>query len=121
MRPRVFPAEDPLMPASPSALPSRFNEAAGIPRGRHVQAAIGERMTAASMRPRVFPAEDTGGGGILPYRRAGFNEAAGIPRGRRPRSQLRLGRLLEASMRPRVFPAEDAGEDPDVTVRQALQ
>ena len=58
MRPRVFPAEDPPRPVRGRDLPRRFNEAAGIPRGR--QNAIGTVAHAdhASMRPRVFPAED---------------------------------------------------------------
>ena len=59
MRPRVFPAEDPEEPSSPSCRRRSFNEAAGIPRGRRHPAI---RRTAArcrpSMRPRVFPAED---------------------------------------------------------------
>ena len=83
MRPRVFPAED--APAQSMAEPTsrRFNEAAGIPRGRHetVHHRNGDR--AASMRPRVFPAEDHDG-------HRGDEGFGG------------------ASMRPRVFPAEDA-------------
>ena len=58
MRPRVFPAEDALfLPIADRSLP-RFNEAAGIPRGRRV-----------SNEARLA-------------RMLGFNEAAGIPRGR---------------------------------------
>ena len=34
MRPRVFPAEDSVPDDSHSPISSRFNEAAGIPRGR---------------------------------------------------------------------------------------
>ena len=34
MRPRVFPAEDPRPPDVQPPQPDRFNEAAGIPRGR---------------------------------------------------------------------------------------
>ena len=34
MRPRVFPAEDPAGKEHPRLQPNRFNEAAGIPRGR---------------------------------------------------------------------------------------
>ena len=82
MRPRVFPAEDWVRRPECTPCWSRFNEAAGIPRGRRVSGRAG-------------------GGG-----RRRFNEAAGIPRGRRD------GRRWEndearASMRPRVFPAED--------------
>ena len=60
-----------------------FNEAAGIPRGRPIQEHTRRRLLVASMRPRVFPAED----GRSPASTAPacpcFNEAAGIPRGRR--------------------------------------
>ena len=59
MRPRVFPAEDTSTAMPVHGVAARFNEAAGIPRGRHNLAA--RRNLAA--RPR-------------------FNEAAGIPRGR---------------------------------------
>ena len=58
MRPRVFPAEDRSSPVRRRWCRC-FNEAAGIPRGRHQdgeQAA--EPDYPASMRPRVFPAED---------------------------------------------------------------
>ena len=58
MRPRVFPAEDRPTPARLRSTFHRFNEAAGIPRGRRVAAT----------------------GVLVPP--AGFNEAAGIPRGR---------------------------------------
>ena len=34
MRPRVFPAEDPLQPHKQAGNRASFNEAAGIPRGR---------------------------------------------------------------------------------------
>ena len=58
MRPRVFPAEDERgQPGADLGAP-RFNEAAGIPRGRPAACGPGRR-------------------GV-----AGFNEAAGIPRGR---------------------------------------
>ena len=58
MRPRVFPAEDPALFVPRASRPPCFNEAAGIPRGRHhVVASVGEHPH-ASMRPRVFPAED---------------------------------------------------------------
>ena len=83
MRPRVFPAEDPRRRVVHHGPPSRFNEAAGIPRGRRVGGQDPEGCPDASMRPRVFPAEDTG-------------SMVGCRRNRR------------ASMRPRVFPAEDS-------------
>ena len=83
MRPRVFPAEDLATVRLVVCFVARFNEAAGIPRGRHLILRFrGSSDLLASMRPRVFPAEDLGAG----------------------RSAL-LGR--DASMRPRVFPAED--------------
>ena len=131
MRPRVFPAEDSTTGTARPAPSSRFNEAAGIPRGRRMFAPVElADFAAASMRPRVFPAEDPGGFGwrcrgrlasmrprVFPAEDAAsrrwpaahpgrFNEAAGIPRGRRLlRDQERAH--LAASMRPRVFPAED--------------
>ena len=61
----------------------RFNEAAGIPRGR---------PEPADRQPRHIHS---------------FNEAAGIPRGRPDRQSLPVQTLVLASMRPRVFPAED--------------
>ena len=89
MRPRVFPAEDRRIGRvrEESWIPSCFNEAAGIPRGR----------------PEAQGQPSCSHGG------SGFNEAAGIPRGRPsltcgPRN---VSVLEVASMRPRVFPAED--------------
>ena len=107
MRPRVFPAED-LTDALPAVREKgRFNEAAGIPRGRRsglrkccgTTSRFNEAAGIPRGRPTVRPRS------IRRHRR--FNEAAGIPRGR-----LRDGPRLEArpvlaSMRPRVFPAED--------------
>ena len=84
MRPRVFPAEDLPGASSRRCCCPRFNEAAGIPRGR--PAPPGSRRTTPP----------------------GFNEAAGIPRGRPYRCKAPRGCALRASMRPRVFPAEDA-------------
>ena len=86
MRPRVFPAEDDQGGAEGGAQGQRFNEAAGIPRGRLAD------------QPQLQRDD------------AGFNEAAGIPRGRQQPSQVAvLASVVPASMRPRVFPAEDAG------------
>ena len=83
MRPRVFPAEDPAEQPFGRPPPLRFNEAAGIPRGRlmpnHRSIGVG---LAASMRPRVFPAEDACRSGTAACWPGCFNEAAGIPRGR---------------------------------------
>ena len=62
MRPRVFPAEDLPRYKLASQTTKSFNEAAGIPRGRHTRALRGNRqLIEASMRPRVFPAEDAWG------------------------------------------------------------
>ena len=85
MRPRVFPAEDADRAGRTEGGDRCFNEAAGIPRGRHPQPDQHSTyvVTEASMRPRVFPAED-------------------LPDRQRPRRPVGL-----ASMRPRVFPAED--------------
>ena len=86
MRPRVFPAEDAGQCGPPMVGgPVRFNEAAGIPRGRPGPSDAMESLRHASMRPRVFPAEDE------PCARIGNMTGKG------------------ASMRPRVFPAEDDG------------
>ena len=116
----------------PPLIVLRFNEAAGIPRGRRERRragrgdARGHFNEAAGIprgRPRTrYPARS---------RHRHFNEAAGIPRGRRPgrsRSRIRRSHFNEAagiprgrpvglgrhqpsspptSMRPRVFPAED--------------
>ena len=65
--------------------PARFNEAAGIPRGR--------RLAREARREQAIVIR--------------FNEAAGIPRGRRQARHLEVQRGPDASMRPRVFPAED--------------
>ena len=60
-----------------------FNEAAGIPRGKHDRPdTASPAHPGASMRPRVFPAENTANGGHGTIRDT-------------------------ASMRPRVFPAEN--------------
>ena len=58
MRPRVFPAEDSCTAFPSGSTSTRFNEAAGIPRGRRVEEAKHVDPAIASMRPRVFPAED---------------------------------------------------------------
>ena len=131
MRPRVFPAEDGGGSAFLQPPLHRFNEAAGIPRGRPVVRRESSGRLLASMRPRVFPAEDAASIAPLIRCQPCFNEAAGIPRGRRPaargaapghhrfneaagipRGRRASGALIEvgvdlASMRPRVFPAED--------------
>ena len=85
MRPRVFPAENRHYPATRATdtWVRRFNEAAGIPRGKlalpgHPQPHLGD----ASMRPRVFPAENLTWQHVVAIHQ-------------------------DASMRPRVFPAEN--------------
>ena len=60
----------------------RFNEAAGIPRGRRPWNGARSKPVPASMRPRVFPAEDGAPARELGPHAKSFNEAAGIPRGR---------------------------------------
>ena len=62
MRPRVFPAEDRETTAQGKGTVARFNEAAGIPRGRRVRGVYRAGRAIASMRPRVFPAEDVARG-----------------------------------------------------------
>ena len=133
MRPRVFPAEDANRADIEGKIVVGFNEAAGIPRGRHLSvlhyisiSSVGFNEAAgiprgrpgnrrfwpvriiASMRPRVFPAEDP----TLPHR-----ATRSLPASMRPRvfpaedaREHHFGiRVPPASMRPRVFPAEDAG------------
>ena len=63
MRPRVFPAEDQSGPRLRRQCQCRFNEAAGIPRGRRPRQGEHSDDDSASMRPRVFPAEDSGAWG----------------------------------------------------------
>ena len=107
MRPRVFPAEDDRLLTVHCLTDARFNEAAGIPRGR--------QGTTRQYRPRGGCFNEAAGiprgrhqGLCFPRRLSGccFNEAAGIPRGRRAASTTTSNARL-ASMRPRVFPAED--------------
>ena len=88
MRPRVFPAENRKRLGTAPRSTSCFNEAAGIPRGKHTS-------------------------GICP-RRSGsrFNEAAGIPRGKLL-AIMAYPAQHTASMRPRVFPAEKQPDDAD--------
>ena len=86
MRPRVFPAEDNIVSCPAVGTLPRFNEAAGIPRGRQHAADYIKAASDASMRPRVFPAEDAGGPRVRPRSASCFNEAAGIPRGRPTRA-----------------------------------
>ena len=112
MRPRVFPAEDPLDGADEGHELVCFNEAAGIPRGRHAADAARpvQRLDAgfneAAGIPRGRPRSVARG---LPASRR-FNEAAGIPRGRPEELIDDICCELAASMRPRVFPAEDRRE-----------
>ena len=71
MRPRVFPAEDLPTKLPPTFVYTRFNEAAGIPRGR---------LAAARSPVRSLCC---------------FNEAAGIPRGR-PKCAKRLTAAIQS-------------------------
>ena len=73
MRPRVFPAEDGDVSGIDGGTGIRFNEAAGIPRGR----------LNSTDRPRKSPDR--------------FNEAAGIPRGRpgQTASRISVGGVLQ--------------------------
>ena len=104
MRPRVFPAEDSTMALKRTPWP-RFNEAAGIPRGRlrhSIPSSVpGRRFNEAAGIPRGRRTPPTGSRSSFTC----FNEAAGIPRGRRMASAV-AGLRGRASMRPRVFPAE---------------
>ena len=104
MRPRVFPAEDSPGYARVRARRRRFNEAAGIPRGRQFGPTVVPAGETASMRPRVFPAEDSTPESSSTRAASCFNEAAGIPRGRRwsrRSSQPRMTRFNEAAGIPR--------------------
>ena len=106
MRPREFPAEDQRVVLPPVRGRLRFNEAAGIPRGRLHGCTDEGRASGASMRPREFPAEDARAIASTTTRWS-FNEAAGIPRGRLAVPPFLPVGLSIASMRPREFPAED--------------
>ena len=82
MRPRVFPAEDCAILAA-TLRRRRFNEAAGIPRGRltltEMLNRLADRFNEAAGIPRgrhAFSASSRAGC------HRSFNEAAGIPRGR---------------------------------------
>ena len=120
MRPRVFPAEDVGCWRRSRARVRRFNEAAGIPRGRRrfdrMQRSVDDGFNEAAGIPRGrritrIPTS-------LRSRR--FNEAAGIPRGRRtPPGNPCTG--CPASMRPRVFPAEDVVRRGDCVPLSTLQ
>ena len=84
MRPRVFPAEDlPARQCFPSPC-HRFNEAAGIPRGRRTEPGAPERVVACFNEAAGIPRGRLQSSTTTRYRPIGFNEAAGIPRGRLP-------------------------------------
>ena len=84
MRPRVFPAEDTSDSSAGPTPTIRFNEAAGIPRGRrHVPASgacQGRGFNEAAGIPRGRRGAPVTDWCVVDH---GFNEAAGIPRGRR--------------------------------------
>ena len=120
MRPRVFPAEDPRFDLEDPAGQGRFNEAAGIPRGRRYTACRPRHTRACFNEAAGIPRgrRYRGAQGFDP--RGGFNEAAGIPRGR-PGRYVEEEEAMPASMRPRVFPAEDPPGLDHFTSRRELQ
>ena len=94
MRPRVFPAEDAVQGGGAGDATVCFNEAAGIPRGRHhclaPPALPTHRFNEAAGIPRGRPAAAWS----PTSRTSSFNEAAGIPRGRQSlASRLHPGRI----------------------------
>ena len=106
MRPRVFPAEDHQPVSLRQRDARRFNEAAGIPRGRQQDATRPAARRCSFNEAAGIPRGRRPTPGTAGHAGERFNEAAGIPRGR---LQVRVppGRSGAASMRPRVFPAED--------------
>ena len=87
--------------------PTRFNEAAGIPRGRRTPGGVSmQQEHLASMRPRVFPAEDADPGVWTGYTADASMRPRVFP-AEDPRVAACSLQPLGASMRPRVFPAED--------------
>ena len=111
MRPRVFPAEDKTeYCAAPGWVLVRFNEAAGIPRGRPKRRTwYSYPRPSASMRPRVFPAEDGHAPRVAVLDRLASMRPRVFPAEDLRPAPLRPPRPAGASMRPRVFPAEDGG------------
>ena len=106
MRPRVFPAEDATPALGLGMRHHRFNEAAGIPRGRPPRPARTPKPTSSFNEAAGIPRGRRTPAPAISPASAGFNEAAGIPRGRLVLRDEQVDRVL-ASMRPRVFPAED--------------
>ena len=90
MRPRVFPAENPtatLLVASHR----RFNEAAGIPRGKRGDGGLGGHAARGFNEAAGIPRGKPPMFLTIPFLHACFNEAAGIPRGKRTaRNPLQL-------------------------------
>ena len=108
MRPRVFPAEDPIWmcPAIDDS-PSASMRPRVFPAEDRREEDAEREDPRASMRPRVFPAEDTGEDiHVRPLREEASMRPRVFPAEDRP-PQHDGGLLLPASMRPRVFPAED--------------
>ena len=120
MRPRVFAAEDGSWSHSPAPGPDRFNEAAGIRRGRRRHVPDRARDDPASMRPRVFAAEDS----ETAKQELDLRKASMRPRVFAAEDLRLLARCRGdpvASMRPRVFAAEDGPAASSTTARFALQ
>ena len=108
MRPRVFPAEDLSAWVPRVSVGARFNEAAGIPRGRLQRTSrSAPQPFGASMRPRVFPAEDQVWRGVHACSQCASMRPRVFP-AEDEHSRGRQARVQIASMRPRVFPAEDS-------------
>ena len=83
MRPRVFPAEDRSWRRGEPPCAPRFNEAAGIPRGRLGRAFDDEKKNIGFNEAAGIPRGRRGTSTNTTESRSSFNEAAGIPRGRR--------------------------------------
>ena len=86
MRPRVFPAEDLAEHHGGRPRRPRFNEAAGIPRGRRASHLMSASHSYSFNEAAGIPRGRHGSGcRTRRIRPPCFNEAAGIPRGRRRR------------------------------------
>ena len=82
MRPRVFPAEGHDHHLYIVLVDGRFNEAAGIPRGRRLPSGVLAGWTGGFNEAAGIPRGRLTRSGALPTIQLSFNEAAGIPRGR---------------------------------------
>ena len=120
MRPRVFPAEDTNQANRHCIFHTRFNEAAGIPRGRLRQPGRRRRRDGRFNEAAGIPRGRRATPPPAPPKPRRFNEAAGIPRGRRA-TPTPPRRWPDASMRPRVLPAEDQRVGIDQSSNMQLQ